>query len=96
MVVPTPRRQSTARGRAAGVYAAAPTAMPAPGSSEHERVIFVLRKAILLAPGRIALPYRMAQPLWMALRDLLPSRSLKHFLHDNSDTFQIAKTTPSL
>ena len=92
MVVPTPRRQSTARGRAAGVYAAAPTAMPAPGSSEHERVIFVLRKAILLAPGMIARPYHMAQPLWMALRDLLPSRSLKHFLRDNSDTFKIVKT----
>ena len=92
MVVPTPRSKSTARGRAAGVYAAAPTAMPAPGSSEHERVIHVLRQAILLAPGMIARPYHMAQPLWMALRDLLPLRSLKHFLLDNSDTFKIVKT----
>ena len=92
MVVPTPRSKSTARGRAAGVYAAAPVTMPAPGSSEHEQVMFVLRQAILRAPGRIALPYLMAWPLWMALRDLLPSRSLKHFLRDNSDTFQIEKT----
>ena len=96
MVVPPSLRKS--RGFAgvsaaawgpAGVSAAAPaTSLPERGSTEEAHVIQILRNAAMRGDG-IARPSQLARPLWEGLRSLLPPRSLKYFMCQHADKFEI-------
>ena len=73
----------------AGVSAAAPaTSLPERGSTEEAHVIQILRNAAMRGDG-IARPSQLARPLWEGLRSLLPPRSLKYFMCQHADKFEI-------
>ena len=81
VVVPPSRRQ-----QAAG-------AGPAPGAPvDHAAVMAVLHQAIAKTRSDIAYPDKLQKTLYTALRDLLPPRSLKQYIHDNAADFLVVES----
>ena len=84
VVVPPPRWMCGGDGSAA-----LPQSIPAPGSEHDEQILSVLHMAVRKSSGGVVFPNRLQRHLWMALRDLLPLRTLKSYIQSHSAEFDV-------